>query len=339
MKKNLLFFSIGIGDCLMSLPAVRALVKKRRERYYAFCINPVVRNILINSKLFEKVYFINFLNQNMFRSLLDMINLRKEKFDLGILLFPANHYIYRLVLKFIVSKIHFHKYIKNDLINLYNLSQTDITQTKDSHSSEENYKLLEMVYKIDLEREYKLFLDIEKKEREDSDFTIGIHAGSDTLKNLSVKRWPYYRELIKKINQKQKYKFKLFGAPSEYSLNESIAKGIESVVVIKEKNFFDSAREIKNCDLFISNDSGLLHTAVALGLPTISIFGPTNYLNTKPLVGNHRVISLNLSCSPCYQYSKNALICTNTEKYACMTKLEVDKVYKCFKGIEKEILK
>jgi len=56
---------------------------------------------------------------------------------------------------------------------------------------------------------------------------------------------------------------------------------------------------ISRCDLFISNDSGLMHLAGALDVPLIAIFGSTNPVTTSPPGEKSRVIYKNVSCSPC----------------------------------------
>jgi heptosyltransferase-2 len=52
-------------------------------------------------------------------------------------------------------------------------------------------------------------------------------------------------------------------------------------------------------DLFITNDSGLMHGAAALNAPTLAIFGSTNPLTTRPLGPRVKVLRKDFSCSPC----------------------------------------
>ena len=51
----------------------------------------------------------------------------------------------------------------------------------------------------------------------------------------------------------------------------------------------------------VSNDSGLMHVAAALGKPLVAIFGSTDPGHTPPLSDNHRLEYLGLSCSPCFE--------------------------------------
>jgi heptosyltransferase-2 len=70
------------------------------------------------------------------------------------------------------------------------------------------------------------------------------------------------------------------------------------------------------CDGFIGNDSGSMHLAGALGIPTVAIFGSTNPNRTGPLGPKTRVIYRKLECSPCL-----ARTC-RFGHYNCLTQIE-----------------
>ncbi len=58
---------------------------------------------------------------------------------------------------------------------------------------------------------------------------------------------------------------------------------------------------IKTCDVFVSNDSGLMHVAAGLNTPTIAIFGSTNHTTTGPYSKNSIILRRDMECSPCLQ--------------------------------------
>lgn len=58
---------------------------------------------------------------------------------------------------------------------------------------------------------------------------------------------------------------------------------------------------IKCCDVFVSNDSGLMHVAAGLDTPTIAIFGSTNHITTGPYSKNSIILRREMACSPCLQ--------------------------------------
>jgi heptosyltransferase-2 len=85
---------------------------------------------------------------------------------------------------------------------------------------------------------------------------------------------------------------------------------------------------MKRCDVFVSNDSSLMHVASALKLNVAAIIGPTNTNYIHPWKTGHRIITLNLDCSPCFFYSPRPLICSREDvKFKCIKELTVDMVY------------
>jgi heptosyltransferase-2 len=53
------------------------------------------------------------------------------------------------------------------------------------------------------------------------------------------------------------------------------------------------------CALFLTNDSGAMHIASAAGIPTVTVFGPTNHLTTGPTGDLARIVRHPVDCSPC----------------------------------------
>jgi heptosyltransferase-2 len=74
------------------------------------------------------------------------------------------------------------------------------------------------------------------------------------------------------------------------------------------------------CRLFISNDSGLMHVAAALGVPTVAVFGSTNPATTSPPGRKNIIIHKDVACSPCLRPD-----CPTDFK--CMDLIGVDDVY------------
>ncbi|MEI7562613.1 MAG: glycosyltransferase family 9 protein [bacterium] len=90
------------------------------------------------------------------------------------------------------------------------------------------------------------------------------------------------------------------------------------------KQFFVVVKSVK---LFISNDSGPLHVAVAYQTPTISFFGPETPLIYGPNYKKdlHKVFFMNLYCSPCISVFRDKnFVCTNQNK--CMFTIQPEKV-------------
>ena len=56
---------------------------------------------------------------------------------------------------------------------------------------------------------------------------------------------------------------------------------------------------ITHCNFFVTNDSGLMHVAAALGVPTVAIFGSTDPVATGPKGTKTRIVKHDIECAPC----------------------------------------
>ena len=83
---------------------------------------------------------------------------------------------------------------------------------------------------------------------------------------------------------------------------------------------------IAGCRLFISNDSGLMHVAGALNIPTIAIFGSTNPVTTAPVGEKSMIIYKDVECSPCLKK-------TCTADFRCIDRIETGEVYELAKKV------
>jgi ADP-heptose:LPS heptosyltransferase len=79
------------------------------------------------------------------------------------------------------------------------------------------------------------------------------------------------------------------------------------------------AAVIRRARAFISNDTGPMHIAAALGVPVFAVFGPTSAARTGPYGPEHTVITAGLPCSPCYRRKK-------CSRWICMENVSVDQV-------------
>ncbi len=84
-------------------------------------------------------------------------------------------------------------------------------------------------------------------------------------------------------------------------------------------NLREAIALIARCDVFISNDSGLMHVAGALGIPTVAIFGSTNPKTTSPAGEKSVVVHHDVSCSPCLK-----TVCPTD--FRCMKLITVEEV-------------
>jgi len=113
---------------------------------------------------------------------------------------------------------------------------------------------------------------------------IGLIPGSE---NLPAKRWPveHWRALIEALPAEN---FVIFGTPNDAPIAAAVAAGFPPSRVENAAGRTDLAtfaRRLQDCRLLVTNDTGGLHLANALGVPLVALFGPTNPLRTGPIFG------------------------------------------------------
>lgn len=132
---------------------------------------------------------------------------------------------------------------------------------------------------------------------------IGINPGAAYG---SAKRWPeaHFAHLISSLLQ-EGYGVMLFGGEGEREGNERILRSLEPSPLLLDLTAQTDLSQlidvIGTLDLFITNDSGPMHLACALGIPLIALFGPTDSKETSPWkpMSETLLLSKHLPCAPC----------------------------------------
>jgi heptosyltransferase-2 len=106
----------------------------------------------------------------------------------------------------------------------------------------------------------------------------------------------------------------LFGSPGEAATTAEVAEGLGGLKVVDlagRTELGQALALLKRLSLFITNDSGLMHAAAALGAPTVAVFGSTNPVTTSPLGPKVALVRQEVECSPCLkpQCPRGDLIC------------------------------
>ena len=122
-----------------------------------------------------------------------------------------------------------------------------------------------------------------------------------------AKRWPaaHYAELAVKLN----VPVVLLGSGKEAGLCDEIASVAANCINLAGKtSLTQSIHALAASKIIVSNDSGLMHVAAALGVPQVAIFGSSSPLHTPPLSDRAAVLWLKsdfayqppLDCAPCF---------------------------------------
>lgn len=120
-----------------------------------------------------------------------------------------------------------------------------------------------------------------------------------------AKRWPekHYAQLADKMIEKG-YQVLLVGSAKDKPVAENIVRlsNAEPIVDLTGETSLDEVIALlQMADFVVSNDSGLMHIAAAVNTPLVALYGSSDPSFTPPLSANHAVLTLNLSCSPCFK--------------------------------------
>ena len=129
-------------------------------------------------------------------------------------------------------------------------------------------------------------------------FLIGIHPGGSSYD----KRWPerQYAELADRLVQQYNATILLLRGPEEEALAHNIQQAMQShAIVHAPETIRELGALLSCCNLVVCNDSGPMHLAAALDVPTVAIFGPTDHIAWHPLSENAAVVRRDMPCWPC----------------------------------------
>src|SRR5262245_46636307 len=126
---------------------------------------------------------------------------------------------------------------------------------------------------------------------------VAIHPGGP----YPSRRWSPERfaELISLLTERRGAACVVVAGPHEQDLSRQICAATPDAIPAGVLSIRDLMGVVGACDLFIGNNSGPLHLAGALGVPTVSVMGPSDPLRYSPRGFADRVLRRELPCSPC----------------------------------------
>ena len=120
-----------------------------------------------------------------------------------------------------------------------------------------------------------------------------------------AKRWPasYFAELAQTILANcPDAQILLLGSPKDRAVCDEITTVVpQAHNLAGATSLSEAIALISQCAAMVTNDSGLMHIAAALGRPLVAIYGPTDPRHTPPLSQLAQILWLQIACSPCQQ--------------------------------------
>ena len=343
-----------IGDAVLTIPALRAVRKKFPDAHISLLVKPWVAELFKGNPDVNEII----LYDEKFNSITGKVKLamtlRGKKFTTAILFQNAFDAAFIAWLARIPERIGYTRDYRRLLLtqpvpvnrNTLNKHHVDyyLNLLKESFHVEPG-SIEPLLYLSEDEINQARNLLNSKLQTHNSELLIGINPGATYG---SAKRWMTERfaELINRIINEYNAKVVLFGSKSEIEIARDIVSyftlpGSHILNMAGKTNLRELAALISECDVLITNDSGPMHMASALHVPVVAIFGSTDKSATGPLGKGHKIVSKEISCSPCLE-KECPVSTTHRGRFEpgfpeghlkCMTDITTEDVLNAFKEV------
>lgn len=303
--KKILFIRIDrIGDLVLSTPLLRVLKKRFNASELTVLASVANQALVINNPHVDKIIV-----YDSRQKLMDKIRLlgRLREYGFDLVIDPYVDYELKTALIALSSdgnkRIGYQLYGREICFNM-----AAVMPHENKHFVDLTLDVLEPLGIASRDRNPEIFLTEGEKgwaknwvKEKDIGFKplIGIHPGA----HYESQRWPVERfsELVEQLQNDKGLDLIIFGGPGDEKVVGSIGSMIHSDALAYITNDLRRFSALLSCcSILICNNSGPLHMAVALNIPTISMMGPTNKNRWMPIGDIHKVLRIDeLPCIGC----------------------------------------
>ncbi len=313
-RKILVRATNWVGDAVMSLPALQALRKHHPEAQISVLARPWVADLYQREPFCDEL--IRYEAARGRRGLRDKwhiaSDLRERAFDCAILLPNSFESALLVRLSRIPTRIGYARDARSWL-----LTRAVPVPKRGEIPRHERFYYLELLRRSGLIPSYSLEGDIRLdgsaaaagkgreafRELSVSEPVIGIAPGAAYG---GAKRWlpNRFAEAATQVARESSSSFALFGSEAERQVCELVEqslkdRGQRAINLAGRTSLAEFIEFAAACRLFLTNDSGPMHIASALGVPTVAVFGATDHIATGPTGTASRVVREPVECSPC----------------------------------------
>lgn len=330
----------GIGNLVQTSPTLRGIRRLFPEAKIVFLTLQQNRGIYENSGLYDEAIYLRLTTiWDFARELFKLFfSLRSFNFDLIINLEPLVYFAE--LISFYVGVGHRVGFTVEGRKSLFT---KPVEFREDEHIARTFYRVLNVFDSVGEPTDGQLIPEPIPMGQEDNqaageilrsegirkgDFLVGVNVNaSDVAKE---RRWPLenFAALCDMLMRKLNARVILFGAPDEVAYVEHGAAMMqeEPVNLSGRTTLREAIAVMSQLDLFVTNDSGPLHLAYALGVPTISFYGPESPRRYGPIGNQHHAIYKEMDCSPCIFFKNQKKI--NCKRDAlCMRMISVKEAF------------
>jgi heptosyltransferase-2 len=330
-KRILIVRTDRIGDVLLSTPVIRALRENYPYAYIAMMVSPYAKEIVENNPYLDEVIVYDKDNRqkSWINSIKFALGVKKKRFDLAVILHPTNRVHLVTYFAGIPKRLGYDR-------KLGFLLSDSIKHNKQLGQKHELEYTLDILKYLGIQSKDKnIFIPI-KPESEKWAEELFLQEGIDKYDKLLAihpgascpsKIWPQDRfaKIADQLIEKYGFKVLIIAGPKDIASAKIVCKNMKhpAVDLAGKTSVSQLASVLKKCQLFISNDSGPVHIASAVGTPVISIFGRNQKgLSPKrwgPVGKKDRVLHKEVGCIQCLAHN-----CV--KEFACLKAITVEDV-------------
>ena len=295
-----------LGDMLCAVPLFRALRATYPGAHIALLARPLNSEVLRGASYLDEIIVYD--KKRFIRSPIEVWRfgraLKRRNFDLALTPSTVSMSVSSDVLTFFSGA---RRRIgpgsldgrKNMTSYLYNVCQDlDWRDDPTRHQTQRNIDIASILVLNEASLELELALneqdilrgrELLEKKRGSRDIIIGFHPGAAKIPN----RWDALRfaELANRCAEIYGAFIVITAGPDDDEpLHEMTLNMPNASLVLHNEPIREVAAVIRQCDAYVTNDTGMMHVSAGVGTPTLSLFGPTDPLQWAPLGSNHRFI-------------------------------------------------
>lgn len=319
-----------LGDLVMATPLLESIKKKWPDSVITVACIQHLSEILLYHPYIDHILPLE-RQKNLKGNIFPKNNIkkiRKQQYDLGILTTNSLSSAWCFFLSNIKKRVGFNANARGILLT----NKVPFPKKRKSQHLVKTYKSLLSPIGIPIDNTHPHIATLQEEDeaalsllqsrgKMPQQRLIGINPGA--AYGLA-KCWPPERfiALGEKLKEKKRNCLVFFGDQSGKPLVDSICAKLPKEGVINlagETDIRELVCLIKQCDVFLTNDSGPMHIAAALNIPLVALFGSTSDTLTGPYPRGH-VIHKHTSCSPCF-------LRTCPIDFRCMKQIKVEEVY------------
>jgi heptosyltransferase-2 len=306
IKKLLIVRLFGMGDAVLVASLISEIKRKHKKIKIHILATDETKKIFEMSEA-DKIYTLNVKPRHIITSFLRISSeLKKEGYDATV---DTEQFanlsaiiITRIASKFSVGYALGSRSKLYDKTIRFNASKHTLSTFSDLFSAIGLNLSATSLFQLKVSRfEVKRATRFLKKNKiNPHDILVGIHPG--TGDTATFRRWmpKRFADVADHLAEKYNAKILLTGTKNEEKLLHLIASNMYSKPkIITSLSLQQFTALTKRFNIFISNDTGPMHIAAAMGTPTIGIFGPNTPIRWAPLNKASISIYKNFSCSPC----------------------------------------